>query len=85
MIAPPYSREFVDIFLPIVKNESITGILRNADKKDDVSKFLCKLFYLFHPTKPYVCYTIDSEDRTIDFAPVMFWTSLMGFFSSKFA
>jgi len=40
MIAPPYSREFVNIFLPIVKNDSITGILRNADKKDDVSKFL---------------------------------------------
>ncbi|XP_065071268.1 negative elongation factor D-like [Rhopilema esculentum] len=40
MIAPPYSREFIDIFLPIVKNESITGILKTADKKDDVSRFL---------------------------------------------
>eukprot|EP00794_Sanderia_malayensis_P005728 gene5728-6428_t len=40
MIAPPYSREFIDIFLPIVKNESITEILRTSDKKDDVSRFL---------------------------------------------
>ena len=45
MIAPPYSREFVNIFLPIVKNESITGILRNTDRKDDVSKFLCELSF----------------------------------------
>ena len=40
MIAPPYSREFIDIFLPIVKNDSITEILRMPDKKDDVSRFL---------------------------------------------
>ncbi|KAL9974128.1 hypothetical protein ACROYT_G011129 [Oculina patagonica] len=40
MIAPPYSNEFVQLFLPIVRNEEITGRLRNADRTDDVSLFL---------------------------------------------
>ena len=40
MIAPPYSTEFVQLFLPIVRNEEITGRLRNADRTDDVSLFL---------------------------------------------
>ena len=42
MIAPPYSTEFVQLFLPIVRNEEITGRLRNADRTDDVSLFLGK-------------------------------------------
>ena len=59
MIAPPYSREFVNIFLPIVKNDSITGILKNADKKDDVSKFLCKFFArLFIHFIPFIDFAI---------------------------
>ena len=40
MIAPPYSPEFIQLFLPIVRNEEITGRLRNADRTDDVSLFL---------------------------------------------
>ena len=40
MIAPPYSSEFIQVFLPIVRNEKITGRLRNADQTDDVSLFL---------------------------------------------
>lgn len=40
MIAPPYSTEFVQLFLPIVRNEEITGRLRSADHSDDVSLFL---------------------------------------------
>ncbi|CAH3160506.1 unnamed protein product, partial [Porites evermanni] len=40
MIAPPYSPEFILLFLPIVRNEEITGRLRSADRTDDVSLFL---------------------------------------------
>lgn len=40
IIAPPYSDEFVDLFLPVVQNEEITGSLRNAEKNDDVSIFI---------------------------------------------
>lgn len=40
MIAPPYSPEFIQLFLPIVRNEEITGRLRSADRTDDVSLFL---------------------------------------------
>jgi len=42
MIAPPYSPEFIQLFLPIVRNEEITGRLRSADRTDDVSLFLGK-------------------------------------------
>lgn len=44
MIAPPYSSEFIQVFLPIVRNEKITGRLRNADQTDDVSLFLGEFF-----------------------------------------
>ena len=40
IIAPPYSDEFIDLFLPVVQNEEITGSLRNAEKSDDVSIFI---------------------------------------------
>ena len=40
MIAPPYSSEFVQLFLPIVRNDEITSILRSADKTDGVSMFI---------------------------------------------
>lgn len=47
MIAPPYSTEFVQLFLPIVRNEEITGRLRSADHSDDVSLFLGEAFINF--------------------------------------
>lgn len=42
IIAPPYSDEFVNLFLPVVQNEEITGSLRNPEKSDDVSTFIGK-------------------------------------------
>ena len=45
MIAPPYSSEFIQLFLPIVRNEEITGRLRSADHSDDVSLFLGEAFF----------------------------------------
>jgi negative elongation factor C/D len=44
IIAPPYSDEFIDLFLPVVQNEEITGSLRNAEKNDDVSTFIGRIF-----------------------------------------
>ncbi|KAF6200522.1 hypothetical protein GE061_004965 [Apolygus lucorum] len=45
-IAPPYSCEFVTLFLPIVENEEITGNMRVEDS-DPVSEFIshCKSNY----------------------------------------
>ncbi|EDO29868.1 predicted protein, partial [Nematostella vectensis] len=40
MIAPPYSSEFVQLFLPIVRNEEITGSLRSSEGTDDASAFI---------------------------------------------
>ena len=52
MIAPPYSSEFVQLFLPIVRNEEITGSLRNAERTDDVSNFIGR-FALTGVTSPH--------------------------------
>jgi len=42
VIAPPYSTEFVQLFLPMVENEEITGTMRGESENDLVSEFICK-------------------------------------------
>ncbi|XP_035205730.1 negative elongation factor D-like [Stegodyphus dumicola] len=44
IIAPPYTAEFVNLFLPLVENEEITGTMRSEGENDPVSEFimLCK-------------------------------------------
>lgn len=46
-IAPPYTSEFVQLFLPIVENEEITGNMRSDSENDPVSDFImhCKTNY----------------------------------------
>lgn len=39
-IAPPYSTEFVNLFLPMVENEEITGTMRGDNENDLVSEFI---------------------------------------------
>ncbi|XP_070575562.1 negative elongation factor D-like [Ptychodera flava] len=48
MIASPYTSEFVQLFLPIIENEDITGTLRSEDGKDPVSDFIvhCKTNFI---------------------------------------
>ncbi|KAG8259776.1 beta ketoadipyl CoA thiolase, th1 [Homalodisca vitripennis] len=41
-IAPPYTPEFVQLFLPIVENEEITGTMRGDGDNDPVSEFIGK-------------------------------------------
>lgn len=44
MIGPPYTPEFVTLFLPLVEDEEITGMSRSeADHHDTVSEFIGKL------------------------------------------
>jgi negative elongation factor C/D len=42
VIAPPYSTEFVQLFLPMVENEEITGTMRGESENDLVSEFIRK-------------------------------------------
>lgn len=42
MIQPPYTAEFVQLFLPLIENEDITGSLRNEEDNDSVSQFIGK-------------------------------------------
>ncbi|XP_018795559.1 PREDICTED: negative elongation factor D [Bactrocera latifrons] len=46
-ITPPYSPEFVQLFLPMVENEEITGTMRGEGDNDPVSEFIvhCKARY----------------------------------------
>lgn len=39
-IAPPYTPEFVQLFLPMVENEEITGTMRGDGENDPVSEFI---------------------------------------------
>ena len=42
VIAPPYTTEFMQAFIPLIENEDITGSLRNEDENDPVSEFIGK-------------------------------------------
>ena len=42
VIAPPYTAEFVHLFLPLIENDGITGTLRTDDGNDPVSEFICE-------------------------------------------
>ncbi|CAK8695731.1 negative elongation factor D-like [Clavelina lepadiformis] len=48
IICPPYTSDFVHMFLPIIESESITGTLRNDDGNDPVSDFIvhCKTNFI---------------------------------------
>lgn len=47
-IAPPYTFEFVQLVLPMVENEEITGTMRAEGENDPVSEFIvhCKAHYV---------------------------------------
>ena len=47
VIAPPYTQDFVNLFLPLIENEGITGTLRSEDGNDPVSEFICKCDMIF--------------------------------------
>lgn len=44
-IAPPYTPEFVQLFLPMVENEEITGTMRGDGENDLVSEFIGKQYH----------------------------------------
>lgn len=58
-ITHPYSPEFVQLFLPMVENEEITGSMRGEGDNDPVSEFIGKcnkisgLFCYFEVSKSF--------------------------------
>ncbi|XP_039265499.1 negative elongation factor D-like [Styela clava] len=48
IICPPYTSDFVHMFLPIIENDNITGTLRNEEGNDPVSDFIvhCKTNFI---------------------------------------
>ncbi|XP_014665962.1 PREDICTED: negative elongation factor D-like [Priapulus caudatus] len=40
VIAPPFTLEFVQLFLPLIENENITGSIRTENEHDPVSEFI---------------------------------------------
>ena len=51
VIAPPYTPEFVHLFLPLIENDGITGTLRSEDGNDLVSEFICKYIDMYTTTR----------------------------------
>lgn len=43
-IGPPYSTEFVHLFMPMVENDEITGTMRGDGENDPVSEFIGMFF-----------------------------------------
>ena len=42
IISPPYTIEFIQLFLPLVENEEITGTMRVSCDHDLVAQFIGK-------------------------------------------
>lgn len=40
VIAPPYTSDFVQLFLPILENDSIAGTIRTEGEHDPVAEFI---------------------------------------------
>jgi hypothetical protein len=49
-IAPPYTNDFVQLFLPMVENEEITGSMRGDGDNDPVSEFIGNAYSLLYNT-----------------------------------
>lgn len=54
MIAPPYTSDFVQLFLPILENESIAGTIKTEGEHDPVTEFIGKSHLFFAYLLPFV-------------------------------
>jgi hypothetical protein len=62
-IAPPYTPEFVQLFLPMVENEEITGTMRGDGENDLVSEFIGKnAIAKTHCDCPFISNNIETEE-----------------------
>lgn len=43
VIAPPYTSDFVQLFLPILENDSIAGTIKTEGEHDPVTEFIGRL------------------------------------------
>jgi negative elongation factor C/D len=44
VIAPPYTSDFVQLFLPILENDSIAGTIKTEGEHDPVTEFIGKAY-----------------------------------------
>lgn len=72
MIAPPYTSDFVQLFLPILENDSIAGTIRTEGEHDPVAEFIGERL---SPTHLFF-----SHNNLLKVEPSLTFTSL--FFSS---
>lgn len=43
VIAPPYTSDFVQLFLPILENDSIAGTIKTEGEHDPVTEFIGRI------------------------------------------
>uniref|UniRef100_A0A4W4GME3 Negative elongation factor complex member C/D n=1 Tax=Electrophorus electricus TaxID=8005 RepID=A0A4W4GME3_ELEEL len=48
VIAPPYTSDFVHLFLPILENDSIAGTIRTEGEHDPVAEFIGEYLHIRH-------------------------------------
>ena len=65
-IEPPYSHDFLTVFLPVVRNQEIAGPLMNNEGTDPVSVFLGE----FNPPPPPLPTSGSSLEREIVHTPL---------------
>ena len=70
MIAPPYTVEFVQLFLPLIDNEDITGSLRSEDENDPVSEFIGRLKCNPSSLPRYFSLFFGSLSNTVEHLPI---------------
>lgn len=58
VIAPPYTSDFVQLFLPILENESIAGTIKTEGEHDPVTEFIGKSCSRLAYLLPFVFVTI---------------------------
>lgn len=51
VITPPYTSDFVQLFLPILENDSIAGTIRTEGEHDPVAEFIGELSTVVFKTK----------------------------------
>ena len=72
-IAPPYSQEFVSLFLPLVENEEITGTMdkvnhsthENTQRYQTYSKLWPRTFFYQYYHHHYYLYTPNLKDKLL--------------------
>lgn len=76
VIAPPYTSDFVQLFLPILENDSIAGTIRTEGEHDPVAEFIGKW-------RVNICKSIHSAEFAVSWWSQCFCVQQTSFASTQ--